>query len=177
MGALTIAGHYIIPGAPLFPTRDIRNLNSEQNAAYFLTIHFIEVTESPRCLHMILLPLTVQTFHPLSTVCQQRLWDRIDSVLPLVEIDIDVNWNDVIRQTGLRKFKAHKGMSSYKCNTTISLTKHNRSAMNPNVGPSFFLSYSAARSEKVKSHSSTVPGYYWRHSQGLLYASHRRRRS
>ena len=33
-----------------------------------------------------------------------------DVLLFVVGIDIVVNWNDVIRQTSLRKFKAHKGL-------------------------------------------------------------------
>lgn len=30
----------------------------------------------------------------------------------VVGIDIVVNWNDVIRQTSLQRFRAHKGLSS-----------------------------------------------------------------
>jgi 60kDa lysophospholipase len=30
----------------------------------------------------------------------------------LVGIDIVVNWNDVLRQTSLRRFRVHKGHSS-----------------------------------------------------------------
>ena len=32
----------------------------------------------------------------------------VDNDLFIVGIDIVVNWNDVIRQTSLRRFKAHK---------------------------------------------------------------------
>ena len=50
-----------------------------------------------------------------------------------VGIDIDVNWNDVIRQTSLRRFKAHKGklfLSTAQCD----IDDHDDPDMSPFVG-------------------------------------------
>jgi len=44
-------------------------------------------------------------------------------LLSVVGIDIVVNWNDVIRQTSLRKFKAHKGLPSMLTSVTPILNE------------------------------------------------------
>jgi hypothetical protein len=57
---------------------------------------------------------------------------RVDLVQIAVGIDIVVNWNDVIRQTGRRRFRAHKGYHS-----SISSALHaDRTSvdMSPHVG-------------------------------------------
>ncbi|TCD66187.1 hypothetical protein EIP91_001681 [Steccherinum ochraceum] len=78
LGALTIAGHYIIPECCLFFNHTLYRGN---RVSKFSSNDF-NAFDSPN-------------FPPLVNV----------------GIDIAVNWNDVIRQTGLRRFRAHKSMS------------------------------------------------------------------
>ncbi|TFK76218.1 L-asparaginase [Pluteus cervinus] len=80
MGALTIAGHYIIPECCLYFNHTLfRGNRVSKTSSYDLSAF-----SSPN-------------FPPLVNV----------------GIDIVVNWDDVIRQTSLRRFKAHKVMSPY----------------------------------------------------------------
>ncbi|KXN92278.1 L-asparaginase [Leucoagaricus sp. SymC.cos] len=80
MGALTIAGHYIIPECCVYFNHTLYRGNRVTKMSSYDLAAF----ESP-------------------------------NFAPLVEvgIDIDVNWDDVIRQTSLRRFRAHKEMSSH----------------------------------------------------------------
>ncbi|THH27044.1 hypothetical protein EUX98_g7142 [Antrodiella citrinella] len=80
LGALTIAGHYIIPECCLFFNHTLYRGN---RVSKFSSNDF-NAFNSPN-------------FPPLVNV----------------GIDITVNWNEVIRQTGLRRFRAHKGMSPH----------------------------------------------------------------
>ncbi|KAF9448867.1 L-asparaginase [Macrolepiota fuliginosa MF-IS2] len=80
MGALTIAGHYIIPECCVYFNHTLYRGNRVTKMSSFDLAAF----ESPN-------------FEPLVKV----------------GIDINVNWNDVIRQTSLRKFRAHKEMSPH----------------------------------------------------------------
>jgi len=80
MGALTIAGHYIIPECCLYFNHTLYRGNRVSK----LSSYSLSAFDSPN-------------FPPLVNV----------------GIDIVVNWNDVIRQTSLRRFKAHKEMSSH----------------------------------------------------------------
>ncbi|TDL25044.1 asparaginase-domain-containing protein [Rickenella mellea] len=80
LGALTIAGHYIIPECCLFFNHTLyRGNRVSKSSSYDLNAF-----SSPN-------------FRPLVNV----------------GIDIVVNWNDVIRQTNMRRFKAHKTMTSH----------------------------------------------------------------
>ncbi|KAF5358517.1 hypothetical protein D9756_001360 [Leucocoprinus leucothites] len=80
MGALTIAGHYIIPECCLYFNHTLFRGNRVTKMSSFDLAAF----ESPN-------------FAPLVKV----------------GIDIHVSWDDVIRQTSLRRFRAHKEMSSH----------------------------------------------------------------
>ncbi|KAH8106865.1 L-asparaginase [Cristinia sonorae] len=80
LGALTIAGHYIIPECCLFFNHTLYRGN---RVSKFSSNDF-NAFSSPN-------------FPPLVNV----------------GIDITVNWSDVIRQTSLRRFRAHKAMNSY----------------------------------------------------------------
>ncbi|EKM82483.1 hypothetical protein AGABI1DRAFT_22465, partial [Agaricus bisporus var. burnettii JB137-S8] len=75
MGALTIAGHFIIPECCLYFNHTLYR----GNRATKMSSYDLAAFESPN-------------FEPLVKV----------------GIDIDVNWDHVIRQTSLRKFRAHK---------------------------------------------------------------------
>ncbi|KAF5315726.1 hypothetical protein D9611_004867 [Ephemerocybe angulata] len=79
MGALSIAGHFIIPECCLYFNHTLFRGNRATKASSF----DLNAFDSPN-------------FAPLVKV----------------GIDIVVNWNDVIRQTGLRRFRAHKEMSA-----------------------------------------------------------------
>ncbi|KAF8723431.1 hypothetical protein AX14_009276 [Amanita brunnescens Koide BX004] len=78
MGALTIAGHYIIPECCLYFNHTLYRGNRVSK----LSSDSLSAFDSPN-------------FPPLVNV----------------GIDIVVNWNDVIRQTSLRRFRAHREMS------------------------------------------------------------------
>lgn len=80
MGALTIAGHYIIPECCLYFNHTLYRGNRVSKTSSFDLSAF----DSPN-------------FPPLVNV----------------GIDIVVNWSDVIRQTSLRRFRAHKSMSPH----------------------------------------------------------------
>ncbi|KAJ2922997.1 hypothetical protein H1R20_g14095, partial [Candolleomyces eurysporus] len=80
MGALSIAGNYIIPECSLYFNHTLFRGNRVTKTSSF----DLNAFESPN-------------FSPLVKV----------------GIDIVVNWNDVIRQTGLRRFRAHKEMSAH----------------------------------------------------------------
>ncbi|KAF8197496.1 L-asparaginase [Pholiota molesta] len=80
MGALTIAGHYIIPECCLYFNHTLYRGNRVTK----MSAYDLGAFDSPN-------------FPPLVNV----------------GIDIVVNWNDVIRQTSLRRFKAHKKMSPH----------------------------------------------------------------
>ncbi|KAF5373722.1 hypothetical protein D9758_000729 [Tetrapyrgos nigripes] len=80
MGALTIAGHYIIPECCLYFNHTLYRGNRVTK----ISSHDLSAFDSPN-------------FPPLVNV----------------GIDIMVNWNDVIRQTSLRRFRAHKEMSPH----------------------------------------------------------------
>ena len=75
LGALTIAGHYIIPEVSLFFNHTLYR----GNRVYKYSTNDLDAFESP-------------------------------NLAPHVHVGIDivVDWNNVIRQTGLRRFKAHK---------------------------------------------------------------------
>ncbi|KIY73256.1 asparaginase-domain-containing protein [Cylindrobasidium torrendii FP15055 ss-10] len=80
MGALTIAGHYIIPECCLYFNHTLFRGNRTSKMSSF-DLHAFESANFP----------------------------------PLVNVGIDVvvNWNDVIRQTSMRRFRAHKHMSPH----------------------------------------------------------------
>ncbi|KAI0311602.1 L-asparaginase [Amylostereum chailletii] len=78
LGALSIAGHYIIPGCCLFFNHKLFRGNRVSK----VSSQDLNAFGSPN-------------FAPLVNV----------------GIDIVVNWNDVIRQTSLRRFRVHKGPS------------------------------------------------------------------
>ena len=118
MGALTIAGHYIIPGTPIY--RLTFNLPFQpfhlECCLYFnhtlfrgnrvskLSSYDLHAFDSPN-------------FPPLVKGKLKRTLSRMrtpDRVL-IVGIDIVINWNDVIRQTSLRRFKAHKRRHLPRC--------------------------------------------------------------
>ncbi|KAK0463888.1 L-asparaginase [Desarmillaria tabescens] len=80
MGALTIAGHYIIPECSLYFNHTLFRGNRVSK----ISSYDLSAFGSPN-------------FAPLVNV----------------GIDIVVNWNDVIRQTSLRRFRAHKQMSPH----------------------------------------------------------------
>ncbi|KAI0053866.1 L-asparaginase [Auriscalpium vulgare] len=80
LGALSIAGHYIIPECCLFFNHTLFRGNRVSK----LSSHDLNAFSSPN-------------FPPLVNV----------------GIDIVVNWNDVIRQTSLRRFKAYKELSPH----------------------------------------------------------------
>ncbi|KAK0210996.1 L-asparaginase [Desarmillaria ectypa] len=80
MGALTIAGHYIIPECSLYFNHTLFRGNRVSK----ISSYDLSAFDSPN-------------FAPLVNV----------------GIDIIVNWNDVIRQTSLRRFRAHKQMSPH----------------------------------------------------------------
>ncbi|KAK2466740.1 hypothetical protein APHAL10511_000998 [Amanita phalloides] len=80
MGALTIAGHYIIPECCLYFNHTLYRGNRVSK----LSSYSLSAFDSPN-------------FPPLVNV----------------GIDIVVNWSDVIRQTSLRRFRAHREMSPY----------------------------------------------------------------
>ncbi|KAG6868825.1 hypothetical protein C0993_009707 [Termitomyces sp. T159_Od127] len=80
MGALTIAGHYIIPECSIYFNHTLyRGNRTSKMSSYDLSAF-----SSPN-------------FPPL-----------VD-----VSIEIVVNWNNVLRQTGVRRFRAHKQMSPH----------------------------------------------------------------
>ncbi|KAH7889585.1 asparaginase-domain-containing protein [Phlebopus sp. FC_14] len=80
LGALSIAGNYIIPEVSLYFNHTLYRGNRVSKASSY----DLNAFHSPN-------------FPPLVNV----------------GIDIVVNWNDVLRQTGLRRFKAHKEMSPH----------------------------------------------------------------
>ncbi|KAI0341655.1 L-asparaginase [Trametopsis cervina] len=80
MGALTIAGHFIIPEVCLFFNHTLYRGNRVSK----FSSNELNAFDSPN-------------FAPLVHV----------------GIDISVNWSNVIRQTGVRRFKAHKQMSAH----------------------------------------------------------------
>ncbi|KAJ6630575.1 asparaginase-domain-containing protein [Mycena sp. CBHHK59/15] len=80
MGALSIAGNYIIPECCLYFNHTLFRGNRVSK----ISSYDLGAFQSPN-------------FPPLVNV----------------GIDIVVNWNDVIRQTSLRRFRAHKEMSPY----------------------------------------------------------------
>lgn len=80
LGALTIAGNYIIPECSLYFNHTLYRGNRVYKASTF----DLNAFHSPN-------------FPPLVNV----------------GIDIVVNWNDVLRQTSLRRFKAHKEMNPH----------------------------------------------------------------
>ncbi|KIM48771.1 hypothetical protein M413DRAFT_437948 [Hebeloma cylindrosporum] len=80
MGALTIAGHYIIPECCLYFNHTLFRGNRVTKMSSYDLSAFSSLN-----------------FPPLVNV----------------GIDIVVNWNDVLRQTGLRKFRAHKHMNPH----------------------------------------------------------------
>jgi lysophospholipase len=108
MGALTIAGHYIIPG--MFPTSMYEspyNPSSTECCLYFNHTLF----RGNRVTKMSSYDLSAfnsPNFPPL--VDGMELLQITSALIDpfLVGIDIVVNWNNVLRQTGLRKFRAHK---------------------------------------------------------------------
>ncbi|KIJ69086.1 hypothetical protein HYDPIDRAFT_123159 [Hydnomerulius pinastri MD-312] len=79
LGALSIAGNYIIPECSLYFNHTLYRGNRVSKVSSY----DLNAFHSPN-------------FPPLVNV----------------GIDIVVNWNDVLRQTSLRRFKAHKGSSS-----------------------------------------------------------------
>ncbi|GAW09634.1 60 kda lysophospholipase-like [Lentinula edodes] len=80
MGALTIAGHYIIPEVCLY----FNHMLYRGNRVSKMSSYDLNAFDSPN-------------FPPLVKV----------------GIEIMVNWNNVIRQTTLRRFRAHKEMQSH----------------------------------------------------------------
>ncbi|KAI0078202.1 asparaginase-domain-containing protein [Panus rudis PR-1116 ss-1] len=80
LGALTIAGHFIIPECSLFFNHTLFRGNRVSK----MSSNDFNAFNSPN-------------FPPLVNV----------------GIDITVNWNDVIRQTSMRRFKAHKEMNPH----------------------------------------------------------------
>ncbi|KAG2348219.1 asparaginase-domain-containing protein [Suillus weaverae] len=80
LGALSIAGNYIIPECSLYFNHTLYRGNRVSKASSY----DLNAFHSPN-------------FPPLVNV----------------GIDIVVNWNDVLRQTSLRRFRAHKGMHQY----------------------------------------------------------------
>ncbi|KAJ3736047.1 L-asparaginase [Lentinula guzmanii] len=80
MGALTIAGHYIIPEVCLY----FNHMLFRGNRVSKMSSYDLNAFDSPN------FPALVK-----------------------VGIDITVNWNNVIRQTSLRRFRAHKEMNSH----------------------------------------------------------------
>ncbi|KAF9246423.1 asparaginase-domain-containing protein [Melanogaster broomeanus] len=80
LGALSIAGNYIIPECSLYFNHTLYRGNRVSK----ISSYDLNAFHSPN-------------FPPLVNV----------------GIDIVVNWNDVLRQTGLRRFKAHKEMSPH----------------------------------------------------------------
>ncbi|EMD38081.1 hypothetical protein CERSUDRAFT_113222 [Gelatoporia subvermispora B] len=80
LGALVLAGHYIIPECSLYFNHALYRGNRVSK----LSSYDLNAFSSPN-------------FSPLVNV----------------GIDIVVNWNDVIRQTNLRRFRAHKEMSPH----------------------------------------------------------------
>ncbi|KAH6918395.1 L-asparaginase [Coprinopsis sp. MPI-PUGE-AT-0042] len=92
MGALSIAGHYIIPECCLYFNHTL----FRGNRVMKVSSNDLSAFDSPN-------------FTPLVKV----------------GIDIVVNWNDVIRQTGLRRFKSHKAFSiSQNISDSSSLPRH-----------------------------------------------------
>ncbi|KAJ4487704.1 L-asparaginase [Lentinula aciculospora] len=80
MGALTIAGHYIIPEVCLY----FNHMLFRGNRVSKMSSYDLNAFDSPN-------------FPPLVKV----------------GIEITVNWTNVIRQTSLRRFRAHKEMNSH----------------------------------------------------------------
>ncbi|TFK30104.1 L-asparaginase [Coprinopsis marcescibilis] len=80
MGALSIAGHYIIPECCLYFNHTL----FRGNRVTKVSSNELNAFDSP-------------------------------NFVPLVKVGIDivVNWNNVIRQTGMRRFKSHKHLSPY----------------------------------------------------------------
>ncbi|KAG8217609.1 asparaginase-domain-containing protein [Butyriboletus roseoflavus] len=86
LGALTIAGHYIIPECSLYFNHTLYRGNRVSK----ISSYDLNAFHSP-------------DFPPLVNV----------------GIDIVVNWNEVLRQTNLRRFRAHKEMSPYVANLRL----------------------------------------------------------
>ena len=113
MGALTIAGHYIIPGncqVRYWPHAQVNKTFLLECCLYFNHTLF----RGNRVTKMSSYDLSAfnsPNFPPLVNGRPKRnhLNHSRDSDLFVVGIDIIVNWADVIRQTSLRRFRAHKG--------------------------------------------------------------------
>ncbi|KAH0583618.1 hypothetical protein H2248_009236 [Termitomyces sp. 'cryptogamus'] len=86
IGALTIAGHYIIPECSIYFNHTLYRGNRTSK----LSSYDLSAFSSPN-------------FPPL-----------VD-----VGIEIVVNWNNVLRQTGVRRFRAHKQMSPHVANLRL----------------------------------------------------------
>ncbi|CAK5277609.1 unnamed protein product [Mycena citricolor] len=102
MGALMIAGNYIIPGNWAISGEDMLTKLWHKNAVC------ISIT-----------PTALFRGNRVSKVSSYDLGAfHSPNFAPLVNgkavgIDIVVNWNDVLRQTSLRRFRAHKEMSPH----------------------------------------------------------------
>lgn len=91
-----------------------------------------------------------------------------------VGIDIVINWNDVVRPTSLRAFKAHKSMFKtcfLCCMLTTGLLE-----MCPNVGKKLSAFVLDCRLTFSPSHVTTVSRYYSRHCSRLSRSSYSRHR-
>ncbi|KAG9318583.1 asparaginase-domain-containing protein [Chiua virens] len=95
LGALSIAGHYIIPECSLFFNHTLYRGNRVSK----ISSYDLNAFHSPN------FPSLVSGMSCISfTFLSDSVWPDI----MIVGIDIVVNWNDVLRQTNLRRFRAHK---------------------------------------------------------------------
>jgi len=110
MGALTIAGNYIIPG--MFSTSmyygSLDNPFSTAECCLYFNHTLFRGNRVTKMSSYDLSAFSSPNFPPLVDGMEYLQIVRALINPFLVGIDIVVNWNDVLRQTGLRKFRAHK---------------------------------------------------------------------
>lgn len=123
MGALTIAGHYIIPG--MFSTsryESLYNLSSSAECCLYFNHTLFRGNRVTKISSYDLSAFSSLNFPPLVNGMEYLPTVSAIDDLFLVGIDIIVNWNDVLRQTSLRKFRVHKRSFLPLCCFSLVLT-------------------------------------------------------
>jgi lysophospholipase len=112
MGALTIAGHFIIPGTAPPEIRYMPSdcLNTMIECSLYFNHTLYRGNRVSKMSSYDLSAFSSPNFPPLVDGDTVNYVDYCSVLMnPLiVGIDIVVNWNDVLRQTSLRRFRAHK---------------------------------------------------------------------
>ena len=155
MGALTIAGHYIIPG--MFQPRcmSLRTTSSSAECCLYFNHTLFRGNRVTKISSYDLSAFSSLNFPPLVNGMEYLQILVQWMTISLVGIDIVVNWNDVLRQTGVRKFRAHKRSFPPLCRFSLVST----------------FVFFVGRYEPSRSNIASVPWNIWRNNKSFLQSS------